>query len=133
MPADVDGLRQLADRGDWRGAAAYGKRLLTQNAWNAEIHFYHALIFEQLGMVDEPKRSLRRALYLDRNFALAHYHLGLALQRDGQMGAAVKSFGNVLKVLAGMQDLATVTAGQGVTVNGLKELAKMHLPTQGQL
>jgi chemotaxis protein methyltransferase CheR len=132
VQADLDGLRQLADRGDWHGAAAYGQRLLIQNARNAEIHFYHALIFEQLGMVDEPKRSLRRAIYLDRNFALAHYHLGLALKRDGQMCAAAKSFGNVLKVLTGMQDLAMVTAGRGVTVTGLKELAKMHLPSRDQ-
>jgi len=70
---------------------------------------------------------LRHAIYLDRKFALAHYHLGLALKRGGQTAAAERSFGNVVKVLAGLPDLAIVTAGPGVTVTGLKELAKMHL------
>ncbi len=114
----MEGLRQLADRGDWQGAAEYGQRLLTQDRLNPEIHFYQALIFENLGIADEAERSLRQAIYLDRNFALAHYHLGLALKRDRQMRAAARSFGNVLKVLAGMPDDAIVTAGPGVTATG---------------
>jgi chemotaxis protein methyltransferase CheR len=127
VPAGMEGLRELADRGDWQGAAEYGRRLLVQNGLNAEVYFYHALIFEKLGIVDEPARSLRQAIYLDRNFALAHYHLGLALKRDGQERAAERSFGNVLKTLDGLPDLAMVTAGPGITVTGLKELARMHL------
>ncbi len=127
VPADLDGLRQLADHGDWQGAAEYGKQLLSQNGLNAEVHFYHALIFEKLGVLDEPEISLRHAIYLDRNFALAHYHLGLSLKRGGQTAAAARCFGNVLKVLDGLPDVAIVRAGPGVTVTGLKELAKMQL------
>jgi chemotaxis protein methyltransferase CheR len=125
--ADLDGLRELADCGNWQGAADYGKRLLSQNGLNAEVHFYHALIFEKLGIVHEPEVSLRHAIYLDRNFALAHYHLGLVLKRDGHGRAAERSFGNVLKILASLPDLAMVTAGPEITVSGLKELARMHL------
>jgi chemotaxis protein methyltransferase CheR len=125
----VEGLRQLADRGEWQKAAEYGERLLEKGGLNAEVHFYQALISEKLGIAGEPERSLRRALYLDRNFALAHYHLGIALKRSGHAGAAARSFGNVLKVLAALPDIAMVTAGPGVTVAGLKELARMHLGT----
>lgn len=125
--ADMEGLCQLADRGDWQTASEYGRRLLTEDRLNPEVHFYLALIFENLGMVDEPERSLRQALYLDRNFAMAHYHLGLALKRDGQMAGAARSFGNVLKVLRDIPDDAAATAGRGITVVKLRELAKMHL------
>jgi chemotaxis protein methyltransferase CheR len=131
-PAGLEGLRQLVDRGDWQDAAAYGRRLLAQDRLNAEIHFYNALTFEKLGMAGEPERSLRQALYLNRNFAMAHYHLGLVLKRDRQMRAA-HSFGNVLKALAGMPDRATVAAGPGVTVANLRELARMQLESPGGL
>ena len=126
-PENMQGLRQLADRGDWQGAAEYGQRLLAQDRLNPEIHFYQAMIFANLGIADEAERSLRQAIYLDRNFALAHYHLGLALKRDRKLRAAERSFGNVLKVLDGMPDDAMVRAGESVTATGLKELAKMHL------
>jgi chemotaxis protein methyltransferase CheR len=126
-PADLEGLRQLADRGDWQGAAEYGRTLLSRDGLNPQIHFYQALIFENLGQAAEAQRCLRHAIYLDRNFALAHYQLGLALERDRQMPAAARSFGNVLKVLASVPDDAIVTAGPGVTATGLKELARTHL------
>jgi chemotaxis protein methyltransferase CheR len=124
---NVEGLRQLADRGDWQSAAEYGRALLIQDGLNPQIHFYQALIFENLGKTAEAQRWLRQAIYLDRNFALAHYQLGLALERDRQAPAAARCFGNVLKVLASVPDDQIVTAGSGVTATGLKELAKTHL------
>jgi chemotaxis protein methyltransferase CheR len=125
--ADMEGLRLLADRGDWKNASEYGRKLLTEDRLNPEIHFYLALILENLGTADEPERSLRHALYLDRNFALAHYHLGLALRRHGQIDGATRSFGNVLKVLRGTLDDEALMGGRGITALRLKELAKMHL------
>ncbi len=114
-----------------RGAAEYGHRLLARDRLNPAAHFYQALVFEHLGIPAEAELSLRRAIYLDRNFALAHYHLGLTLRRDRQIEAAARSFGNVLKVLSGVLNHATVTGAPGVTVNGLKELARMHLDNSG--
>jgi chemotaxis protein methyltransferase CheR len=126
-PADLEDLRQLVDRGDWQGAAEYGRTLLSKDGLNPQIHFYKALICENLGQAAEARRWLRQAIYLDRNFALAHYQLGLALERDGQLRAAARSFGNVLKVLRTAPDDAIVTAGSGVTAVGLKELARTHI------
>jgi chemotaxis protein methyltransferase CheR len=126
-PSDIEGLRQLVDCGNWQSAAEYGQKLLIQDKLNPEVHFYRALIFENLGTTDEAEQSLRRAIYLDRNFALAHYHLGLALKRDGQIRAAARSFENVLKVLAAAPDPAPVSAAPGVTAPELRALAKMHL------
>jgi chemotaxis protein methyltransferase CheR len=125
--ANLSGLRQLADQGDWQDAAEYGQKLLTEDRLNPAIHFYQALIFENLGVLDQSERSLRQAIYLDRNFALAHYHLGLALKRDRQMAAAARCFGNVLRVLSSVPDNAVLTGGPGVTVTALQELAIMHL------
>ena len=128
--SEVDGLRELAglaDRGDWQSAGEFAQRLLTENRLHPAIHFYRALIFENLGAPDASARSLRDAIYLDRTFAMAHYHLGLALQRDGKIREASRSFDNVLKVLTGVPDDTIPTAGRGVTAAALKELARMQL------
>jgi chemotaxis protein methyltransferase CheR len=124
---DTEGFFELADRGEWQRAMEYGHRLLAQDRLNPQIHFYQALIFEKLGEPGESERSLRQAIYLDRKFALAHYHLGLALQRDWRTREAERSFGNVLKVLAAAPDDELVPVGSGITVTALKELAKTQL------
>jgi chemotaxis protein methyltransferase CheR len=98
---------------------------------NPVIHFDQAAIFENLGLAAESERSLRRAIYLDRNFALAHYRLGLLLEKEGQDGLAAKSFSNVLRVLTGVVDGASVPTGGGLTVTELKELATLHLKNKG--
>jgi chemotaxis protein methyltransferase CheR len=131
LRADLQDLRQLADRGDWQGAAEYGQTLLARDGLNPQIHFYQALICENLGQAAEARRCLRQAIYLDRSFALAHFQLGLALERDGQLPAAARSFGNVLKVLRTTPNDAIVTAGSGLTAVGLKELARTHIEKSG--
>ncbi|MGA3190514.1 MAG: CheR family methyltransferase, partial [Bryobacteraceae bacterium] len=125
--SDMEKLRQLADSGHWQAASEQCRHMLTLDPLNAESHYYQALIFENLAKTDEAERSLRQALYLDRNFALAHYHLGLALKREGKAHAATKSFGNVLSALTGVANDATLLAGHGVTAIRLKELAQMQL------
>lgn len=108
-------------------AGIEGRRMLSDYRLNPAVHFDQAVIFENLGLAGESERSLRRAIYLDRNFALAHYRLGLLLEKDGQDSSAARSFGNVLMVLAGAVDAAVVPAGGGLTVTELKEPATMHL------
>jgi chemotaxis protein methyltransferase CheR len=108
------------------------RRMLAEYRLNPAIHFDQAVIFENLGLAGESERSLRRAIYLDRNFALAHYRLGLLLEKGGQDSSAARSFGNVLMALAGAVDDAILPAGDGLTVNGLKELATMHLENKGR-
>ncbi len=131
-PADVAGLLALADCGDWGTAAVYAEQLLLHDRLNPAIHFYRALILENLGSVPEAERSLRQAIYLDRGFALAHYHLGLALKRARKAHAAARSFGNVLQLLEGVADDAIVAAGAGVTAARLRELAQMQREPSGE-
>ena len=132
VPFHMDGLRQLVDRGDWLNAAEYAERLLAQDRLNPTLHFYRGLILENVGNLAQSERSLRRAIYLDRNFALAHFHLGLALKRERQMELAARSFENVRRVLMGLPDDASLTAGDGITVTDLKALAEMHLDSKRQ-
>jgi chemotaxis protein methyltransferase CheR len=124
---DAEGLRQLADCGDWQSAVRYGQRLLERDRLNPSTHFYQALIFENLGIPSEAARFLRQAIYLDRNFALAHYHMGLALERDRHPRAASRCFANVLRVLGDIPGDEAVRAGPGITVSALRELTRRRI------
>jgi chemotaxis protein methyltransferase CheR len=126
-PATIDDLRLLADRGDWENAVPQCDRLLAQDRLNPAVHFYRALLLEQTARREEAERSLRQAIYLDRNFLLAHYHLGLALAKGNRRRLAARSFANVLRLAGGMRDEQPIENGDGLTVAGLKQVAEMHL------
>ena len=123
----LEDLRRYANEGDWENAATCCKQLLKMNNLNSSVHFYHALILQQMGKHDDAERSLRRAIYLDRQSILAHYYLGLFLRSRGDPRQAERSFENALELL-GLRSEADVFAdADGVTAAELKKLAKMHL------
>jgi chemotaxis protein methyltransferase CheR len=130
--APTDDLRELANRGDWLAASECAQTLLTSNQMNPVFHFYRALISRNLGTPDESEQSLRQAIYLDRNFALAHFHLALALQQRSDKSGAARSFGNVLRILEPLPEESIVMPGPEITVGRLRGLAKLHLGKAGQ-
>jgi chemotaxis protein methyltransferase CheR len=130
---DIEGLRRLANRGDWQSAVPYCHQLLALDGLNPKVHFYHALVLDHIGVAGDAERSLRHAIYLDRHFLLAHYHLGLVLTKEQKSRPAARSFENVLTLSSKMHDHEPVVDGDGVTVAGLKDLARMHLHNLGAL
>jgi chemotaxis protein methyltransferase CheR len=123
----VADVRALADRGDWEAAAGQAERLLSADTLNAAAHFTQALILAHTRPAVEAEAALRKAIYLDRGFALAHYHLGLCLAQAGRAAQARKAFANVVDLLAEEPDDETLEHGDGITAGELLELASMHL------
>lgn len=126
----VDDARALADRGEWQPAASVCKQLIEADPLNAAAHFTMGLILEHLGRASEAEGTLRRAIYLRRDFALAHYHLGICLQQ-GNPTQARKAFHNVLRLVQGQPDTETIEHGDGITAADLRDLARMHLELLG--
>jgi chemotaxis protein methyltransferase CheR len=120
-------VRDLADRGSWQAAAALGRQLTESEPLSAPAHFTLGLILESIASPAEAEPVLRRAIYLDRNFALAHYHLANCLQNGGRDEQARKSFRNVVQLLTHRPAGERVEHGDGLTVGDLNELAKLHL------
>lgn len=123
----LENLRTLAGRGNWDAAASECRRLLDGNGLDPLTHFYSALILEQMGTVAEAEEELRRAIYVDRKFVLAHYHLGLLQQRKRKEPLARRSFENVLELLSQRADTESFADADGITVAELRELVKVHL------
>ena len=99
-------IRRLLDNGQAQEAESQLSALLAPVATGKStlrhdpvLHYYHALSLEQLERWDEVEKALRRTLYLDRSFLLAHYHQALLAERNGEMDRAARSLDTVLKLL----------------------------------
>jgi chemotaxis protein methyltransferase CheR len=120
-------IRCHLDRGEWENAATYCEELLKTENLNASTHFHHALALEQLARHEEAERSLRRAIYLDRQSVLAHYYLGVLLLSRSRSREAARSFENTIELLRSRRDTEVLTDGGGITVSELRKLAQTQV------
>ena len=127
VPPTLADVRRNADQGAWESAARYCEQLLKTDNLNSIVHFYQALVLEQMGRHDEAERALHRAIYLDRQSVLAHYYLGLFLQSRGDRRQAERSFENALDLLRSRGDGEIFADADGITAVELRRLATMHI------
>lgn len=132
-PTELARIRELADRGELEAARSHCCQLLDTHQLDPTAHFYRALIAEQLGERDIAKQSLSRAIYLDRNYVLAHYYLGLISQKHGAQAQAIRSFQNVARLLTPREPTERIPHSDDLTVDDLKKLAVAHLTAWQQL
>jgi chemotaxis protein methyltransferase CheR len=129
----IDTLVALANKGDWIAAARYCEALLAADSCNAPAQYYYALVQHYSGATDKAEQALRRALYLDRNFALAHYQLGLMRKDAGDTAQCGRSFRNVLGVLSDLPDDRPVSPCGRIAAHELRELAAQQLALLSRL
>jgi chemotaxis protein methyltransferase CheR len=120
-------VRLLADQGDWEAAARCSLKLLETDGLNPKVHFYYSLVLEQMGLHSDAEQSLRRAIYLDRAFVLAHYYLGLILQKRGDRRGAIRSFENVGNIVRTMDVGLVFADADEITAVDLLNLTETHL------
>lgn len=125
--SDLQAIRTQLNTGDLQAAYDACHRLLQRDRLSPQLHFYQALVAEQLGHHAEKEHALRRAIYLDRQFVLAHYYLGITLQHKQERQPAERAFRNVLALLASRHKDETLADADGLTVDGLRQLTEMHL------
>lgn len=125
--SDLETIRRHADAGEWNPAIEACERALRQHPLDPALYYAHALISEHIGVPAAAEEALGRAIYLDRNFALAHYHLGRCQAARGDNKAATRAFANVLKILGARDDKEALAMGDGLTVAELRELTRLHV------
>ncbi|BDC47734.1 protein-glutamate O-methyltransferase [Bryobacterales bacterium F-183] len=122
----IHAARALADRGEWAAAEQLCRDRLQADSLDCEAHFTLGLVLEHRGADQEAIREMRSAIYLDRGFAMAYYHLGLLLQRTGDVLGSRKAFRNLERLLAPKEPADAVEHGDGIQAQELLELARMQ-------
>lgn len=123
---EMERLRGLLDSGSWSEAEQCAAGLLEREPLNPLAHFLRALVLAQTGTPAAAEAALRRALFLESDFGLAYYHLGLLLAARGDQPAAFRAFRNTLRAVAALPDDA-VLDGADLTAGQLREAASLHL------
>jgi chemotaxis protein methyltransferase CheR len=117
----------LADEGQHERALTLLHTLEQINPLVAHAHYLRALIHQGLAQSQEAKSALRRALYVDPDFALAHYLLGELIYTEGQVPAARRHWQNALAALKKLPPQHNLPFGDGTTVGTLMHVLEKRL------
>lgn len=114
-----------------RAAGARARRMLerclTDEPLLIEAQLLQGSFAEEAGELDLAEQAYRKALYVDRNCPMAHFHLSLVQQRSGDAIGTRRSAKTTLKLIEGKNPHDLVEYGEGVCYGRLKEMAQMIL------
>lgn len=130
--ASLDEVRAAADSGDYERAHALTKALIAKEPLSAEAHYYDALINLVADGQDEAEASLRRALYLNRGFALAHHRLALVLLARARTVEAKRALKAAIELARLLPADALMPEGEGVTAGAFVEAVTSQLEHLGE-
>ncbi|EIM27119.1 CheR family methyltransferase [Microvirga lotononidis] len=123
----LEEVRASANTGDFATADALCRRALIVEPLRAALHFYHGLILQGLRRPDEAEKSFLKSIYLDKSFAMAHYHLGLLLLAEGRSTPGRRALTNAARIAAAMPDDNLLDEADGLTAGDLRNLIRIHL------
>lgn len=90
-------------------------------------HYLLAVIQQEQGYCDQAVQSLKRALYLQPSFVLAHFALGNLCSAIGRPRDARRHFKNVLELLLPLAQGETVPESDGLSAGRLAEIVTVLL------
>jgi chemotaxis protein methyltransferase CheR len=123
--------RASANQGKLEEAREWCEKAMAADRLDPELQYLRAMILQEQGQTDEAVVSLKRALYLDRNFTLAHFALGSLARMKGKRKDAVRHFKIALSILAACPREQIVPASEGMTAARLREIVESTLEGEG--
>ncbi|MGY2048804.1 CheR family methyltransferase [Methylobacterium sp. JK268] len=124
-------VRALADAGDLEAAWRACREALREDPTDARLRFYEGLVARARARPDEAERAFRGAIYLDKGFVMAHYHLGLTLIARGHEAPGLRALRNALALAAALPPEADLPEGDGLTAARLADAARPLLEAGG--
>ncbi len=118
----VQKARSCADLGDLTMALSWCEQAVAADRLNPAWHYLRAAILQEQDALGEAGSSLRKAIYLDQNFIMAHFALGHITLRQGNIRSARKHFNNVLTLLDGYPPDQALPEADGITAGRLRQI-----------
>ncbi|OPX93284.1 MAG: Chemotaxis protein methyltransferase Cher2 [Pelotomaculum sp. PtaB.Bin104] len=114
--------RICANQGKLNEALECCEKAICADKLNPGLYYLLATILQEKGLVEEAIVSLKRALYLDQNFVLAHFALGNITMRQGNHLESEKHYRNALTLLSRYAQGDILPESEGITAGRLSEI-----------
>ncbi len=108
-------------------ALEYACEAVEKDYLNPSGYFIAGIINQGKNDLDEAEKHLKKALYLQSDFGLAHFRLAEIYEKKEQYDKALVGYRNTLKVFEGMLEEEPLELGGGFTVKALSELARSRI------
>lgn len=116
--------RAQANQGNLKDAYEWCQRAIRADKLNPQCYYLLASIADELDLTDEVRQGLRRALYLDPDFVMAHLALGRLAQRQGRESEAAKHFETALVLLDRYLPDQLLPESEGITAGRLSTIIR---------
>jgi chemotaxis protein methyltransferase CheR len=123
-------VRIHANLGELPVALQWSERAIAAERMNPVGHYLRAAILQEQGLADEAVQSLKRTLYLDQDFVLAHFALGNLCRQQGKQQEAEKHFANALLLLNVCPQDTVLPESDGLTAGRLMEIIQTSMNGQ---
>lgn len=114
--------RIYANLGDLSEARRWAEKAIDVDKLDAGLHYLHAMILQEQGVMEETGASLKRALYLDPDFVLAYFALGNLALRHQRAKEAAKQFTTALSLLQRYRDDEVLPLSDGLAAGRLRAM-----------
>jgi chemotaxis protein methyltransferase CheR len=118
----------LANTGDTAAAAACAERAVQADPLHLEATYLLAILARECGRAAEELTLLKKTVYLNPDFVLGHFQMGLHHIRAGNPHAARRSLLNALRILHPRAAADLVDGVEGMTVGRLRETMLTLIP-----
>ena len=115
----MENVRNLANRGMHEAALQEARDAHRRNATDPVPLYLMSLLLQELGNEKEAFSTLRSALFLDPEFILAHYSMGILALGTGKAGEAKRHLRNAEDLLSRIPQDHVLPEGEGITAGEL--------------
>ncbi|KAF0216065.1 MAG: chemotaxis protein methyltransferase [Geobacteraceae bacterium] len=112
----------FANQGELSAALDWSEKAIAVNKLDPEVRYLQAIIFQEQGDDDAAIASLKRALYLDHGFVLAHFALANLTRRRGRTKEAARHLENAASLLTAYGDNDILPGSEGMSARRLGEI-----------
>lgn len=123
----LEQIRRFANGGEIERASRLCDVALEVERDSAELFYLHSVLLAEQGHHEAAAQAARRALYLDRDLAVAHIALGGSLSRSGDRRGALRAFRNAHALLTAVAPDTLVHASDGEYAGRLAAMTLMQL------